>query len=110
VSPQEATLRFVEWVREVSGFGRPVFVGMTATLDWSFVNWYARKFTEANPFGYGAVDIRTYEMARHRRSWGGSTIIEDQGELSFWRSQSGISAVEQARMFREYFTENTSRP
>jgi transcriptional regulator with XRE-family HTH domain len=107
VAPQEATLRFVEWVQAVAGFGRPVFVGMTATLDWSFINWYTRKFTGSNPFGYGAIDIRTYEMARLRSSWGAVTIGEDHGELNFWRNQSHYSALEQAKMIRESFWKTT---
>ena len=101
--PQEATLRFVEWVREVTGFGRPVLVSLTATLDWSFINWYTCKFVGSNPFGYGAVDIRTYGMARQRCSWGAVSLIEDHGELNFWRNRSFYSALEQARLFREFF-------
>lgn len=101
LDPQEAILRFVEWVREMAGFGRPVFVGSTATLDWSFINWYAHKFAESNPFGYGAVDIRTYEMTRQRCSWGAVSLIEDHGELNFLRNQSCYSAFEQAQLFRE---------
>jgi transcriptional regulator with XRE-family HTH domain len=105
--PQIATLRFVEWVREVAGLGRPVFVSMTATLDWSFINWYAHKFAGYNPFGYGAVDIRTYEMARSKCSWGAVAIIEDDGELNFWRNHSYYGAQEQAQMFKETLRENT---
>jgi ribonuclease T len=103
VGPQEATLRFVEWVREVAGFGRPVFVSSTATLDWSFINWYTRKFTGDNPFGYGAVDLRTYATAESQCSWGAVSTLEDHGELNFWRNQCCNSAQEQARMFRETY-------
>ena len=53
---------------QVAGLGRPVFVSLTSTLDWSFINWYAHKFAGSNPFGYGAVDLRRYEMARQRCS------------------------------------------
>jgi transcriptional regulator with XRE-family HTH domain len=103
VAPREATLRFVEWVKAVAGFGKPVFVGMTATLDWSFINWYTQKFTGSNPFGYGAVDIRTFEMARSLCSWGTLTNIEDHGELNFWRNHGFSTALEQAKLFRTVF-------
>jgi transcriptional regulator with XRE-family HTH domain len=105
--PQGATVRFVEWVRKVAGFGRPVFVSTMATLDWSFINWYARKFAGSNPFGYGAVDLRTYYMATSKCSWGAMSILEDHGELNFWRNQCFSSALEQAQTFREFYSENT---
>jgi len=109
VEPQEATIRFVEWVKAIAGFGRPVFVGMTATIDWSFINWYTQKFAGSNPFGYGAIDIRTYTMAVERKSWGAASMIEDHGELKFWENKSFLSASEIARIFRASFQENTSR-
>lgn len=105
--PREATIRFVEWVREVAGFGGPVYVSTTATLDWSFINWYTRKFAGSNPFGYGAVDLRTYYMAKSKCSWGAVSAVEDHGELNFWRNQCCSSALDEARTFREFYVENT---
>lgn len=105
--PQGATVRFVEWVRKVAGLGRPVYVSSMATLDWSFINWYTRKFAGSNPFAYGAVDLRTYYMAKSKCSWGAVSILEDHGELSFWRNQCRSSALEEARTFREFYKENT---
>lgn len=107
LDPQEATLRFIEWVREVTGLGRPVLVSLTSTLDWSFINWYTHKFAGSNPFGYGAVDIRTYEMARQRCSWGAVSLIEDHGELNFWRNKNNYTALEQARLFRKSIMEQS---
>lgn len=106
--PREATVRFVEWVRKVAGFGRPVYVSSMATLDWGFINWYTRKFAGSNPFGYGGVDLRTYRMATSKCSWGAVSILEDHGEVSFWRNQCFSSALDQARSFRELYSENTS--
>jgi transcriptional regulator with XRE-family HTH domain len=106
--PREGTIRFVEWVKGIAGVGRPVYVGMTATIDWSFINWYTQKFAGSNPFGYGAIDIRTYAMAMERKSWGAANLIEDRGEFKFWQNQSFLSAYEIAQIFRETFRENTS--
>jgi transcriptional regulator with XRE-family HTH domain len=107
--PREATIRLVEWVKGIAGLGRPVYVGMTATIDWSFINWYTQKFAGSNPFGYGAIDIRTYTMAMERKSWGASNLIEERGESMFWQNQSSLRAYEIAQIFRETFRENTSR-
>jgi hypothetical protein len=97
----------VEWVRG-RGLRRPVFVIWTATPDWSFINWYERKFAGSNPLVYGGIDIRTYEMARLRSSWGTLAIIEERGELNFWRNQDCKSALEQTQMFKGIFARITN--
>src|SRR3989338_9690206 len=44
--PAEAIGRFENWIKEVSGDNRPVFVAFNATFDWSFTHWYFIKFLE----------------------------------------------------------------
>jgi len=36
--------KFCDWLKEVRGARKPVFVGFNASFDWSFVNWYFVKF------------------------------------------------------------------
>ena len=49
--------------------GRPVFVGYPAAFDFSFVYWYLTEFAGENPFGYSAIDIKTYAMALLRKPY-----------------------------------------
>jgi hypothetical protein len=55
----------VAWLKAFGG--RPVFVGYPAAFDFSFVYWYLTEFAGENPFGYSAIDIKTYAMALLRK-------------------------------------------
>jgi DNA polymerase III epsilon subunit-like protein len=60
---------FRDWLR-VSAVGfKPVFVGFNASFDWSFINWYFHKFLGENPFGFGALDIKSYYMGFAGCKW-----------------------------------------
>ena len=39
-APKIAMNKFRDWLKEVRGTRKPVFVGFNASFDWSFVNWY----------------------------------------------------------------------
>jgi DNA polymerase III alpha subunit (gram-positive type) len=59
--PKKAMQDFANWILS---FGcKPVFVGYPATFDAAFINWYFINFTGKNPFGFVAIDIKTYAMA-----------------------------------------------
>ncbi len=60
--PLEAMRAFHHWVREETSSRKPIFVGFNASFDWSFVNWYFHMFLGDNPFGIGAIDIKSYYM------------------------------------------------
>ncbi len=62
--PGKAMHDFNDWVIKVAEDNQPVFVGFNATFDWSFVNWYLRKFTGDNPFGISGLDIKSYYMGK----------------------------------------------
>ena len=47
----------------------PVFVGLNAPFDWSFVNYYFHRFAGTNPFGFTAVDIKGLYMGATGCSW-----------------------------------------
>jgi len=64
-APAVALKRYVAWLKAFGG--RPVFVGYPAAFDFSFVYWYLTEFAGENPFGYSAIDIKTYAMALLRQ-------------------------------------------
>jgi 3' exoribonuclease, RNase T-like len=66
-APAVALKRYVAWLKAFGG--RPVFVGYPAAFDFSFVYWYLTEFASENPFGYSAIDIKTYAMALLRKPY-----------------------------------------
>ena len=71
--PRVAMSEFRDWVKAVAGVRKPVFVGFNASFDWSFVNWYFHKFLGENPFGFAALDIKSYYMGLSGCLWGQTT-------------------------------------
>lgn len=68
--PAAAMEKFASWIGEVVKDGStPVFVGLNAPFDWSFVNYYFHRFTRANPFGFTALDIKALYMGAFGSSW-----------------------------------------
>ena len=47
----------------------PVFVGLNAPFDWSFVNYYFHRYLQSNPFGFTALDIKALYMGATGSSW-----------------------------------------
>ena len=53
--------RYALWL---DGLGRrPVYVGNPAASGYMFVTWYLHRFAQRNPFGRGALDMRTLAMS-----------------------------------------------
>lgn len=71
--PERAMKTFGNWVQQIVGDAKPVFVGFNASFDWSFVNWYFHKFTDENPFGFAALDIKAYYMGFSGCKWSETT-------------------------------------
>ncbi|EJD6309518.1 TPA: 3'-5' exoribonuclease [Raoultella planticola] len=68
--PEEAMLAFKNWIDQVtSSTTLPVFVGLNAPFDWSFVNYYFHVYLGENPFGFSALDIKALFMGRLVKSW-----------------------------------------
>jgi hypothetical protein len=59
--PEEAMREYVSWLRALPG--EPVFVAYPAAFDYMFVCWYLNRFAGENPFGWQALDIKTFAMA-----------------------------------------------
>ena len=70
LDPEVAMKRFQDWVAEVAGNdSTPVFVGLNAPFDWSFVNYYFHRYLQFNPFGFSALDIKALYMGATGSSW-----------------------------------------
>ena len=67
--PDVAMGRFRNWIDLVSESGRPVFVGLNAPFDWSFINYYFHRFGGGNPFGFTALDIKALYMGVFGSNW-----------------------------------------
>ncbi|KAA6099013.1 3'-5' exonuclease [Pantoea dispersa] len=46
-----------------------VFVGFNAAFDWSFINYAFIKQLGKNPFGFTALDIKSYYMGKFGTLW-----------------------------------------
>lgn len=70
LAPEAAMQKFAAWVgSQCTQLELPVFVGLNAPFDWSFVNYYFHRFMGANPFGFTAVDIKALYMGATGSSW-----------------------------------------
>ena len=70
MEPLQAMAEFEMWVKAACmGDAMPVFVGLNAPFDWSFVNYYFHRFCGSNPFGFTALDIKAYYMGVTGSSW-----------------------------------------
>ena len=69
--PAEAMTAYVTWAKALPA--RPVFVGYPATYDFLFVYWYIKRFGLESPFGFSALDIKSYAMALLRKPFRDTT-------------------------------------
>jgi len=58
--PVDVMIDFEAWV---SRFECPVFVAYPAGFDFTFVHWYFHYFLDHDPFGFSALDLKSYAMA-----------------------------------------------
>ncbi len=69
LEPREALERFEEWLKHTVHHERPIFIGFNAPFDWMFVTDYFHRFLGRNPFGYSAIDIKSFYMGLKGVSW-----------------------------------------
>lgn len=70
LEPAAAMSAFATWVTENSPKdSKPVFVGLNAPFDWSFINYYFVEFSDQNPFGFTALDIKALYMGATGCTW-----------------------------------------
>jgi hypothetical protein len=61
---------FPEYVKWLESLGRKVvFVGYPATYDFTWIYYYLLRFTDRSPFGFSALDIKSYAMAVLGSKW-----------------------------------------
>ncbi|TSC55550.1 MAG: hypothetical protein G01um101418_872 [Parcubacteria group bacterium Gr01-1014_18] len=104
VAPKVAMAEFEAWIKEVSGDGQPVFVGFNAPFDWSFVNGYFHLFLGHNPFGWDALDIKSYYMGMQKCSWMGTKKgkLLPQFQSTKKHTHNALQdAIEQAEIFEK---------
>ena len=70
LEPAEGMARFEAWLAsEVAPDQRAIFVAFNAPFDWMFVNDYFHRFLGHNPFGYSALDVKSFYMALAGVCW-----------------------------------------
>jgi len=65
--PELAMERYIAWIESLPG--KPVFVGYPAGFDFLFVYWYLIRFAGRSPYGFSALDIKSYAMAVMRKPY-----------------------------------------
>jgi ribonuclease T len=69
LEPKDAMKRFEEWIDRVASGRSPVFVGLNAGFDWSFINYYFHVYLGSNPFGFAPLDIKALYMGVTGAAW-----------------------------------------
>lgn len=103
MAPRQVMAEFDAWVKAACSKGEvPVFIGLNAPFDWSFVNYYFHRFNGGNPFGFTALDIKAYYMGVMGCSWTDTRSSAMAGRLNpTWRGNhtAAQDAVYQAELF-----------
>jgi DNA polymerase III alpha subunit (gram-positive type) len=60
--PRVVIPEFVNWVERDENFS-PVCVCYPSGFDFTFLYWYLVMFAGRSPFGFSAIDLKTYAMA-----------------------------------------------
>jgi hypothetical protein len=60
-APAVVMPEYAAWVDALPG--KPVFVAYPAGFDFTFIYWYAHRFTGRSPFSHSALDIKSLAMA-----------------------------------------------
>jgi len=69
-NPLDTMIEFSSWVNnQCRENKKPIFVGFNAAFDWSFINYYFHLYCHNNPFGYSALDIKSFFMCLQKCAW-----------------------------------------
>ncbi len=74
VEPKEALERFDTWLKHTVHHERPIFIGFNSPFDWMFVADYFHRFLGRNPFGYSAIDVKSFYMGLKGVSWADTSM------------------------------------
>jgi ribonuclease T len=100
--PIDAMRQFQDWLSTVSAGGSPVFVGLNASFDWSFINYYFHRYLGENPFGFTALDIKSLYMGATGCDWHSTRSSKIASELRP-KLQGTHDALHDARYQAEIF-------
>jgi DNA polymerase III epsilon subunit-like protein len=101
--PEEAMLGFEQWVAAAAGSAKPVFVGLNAPFDWSFINYYFHRFLGRNPFGFSALDIKSLYMGMMGGAWGDTKSSRMAEALGIEHGKLSHHALDDAQVQTELF-------
>lgn len=74
---KDLQLRIWDYLRRLEQLpGKIIFVAYPLAFDYPFVNYYLNKFAGRNPFGFAAIDIRSYAMGLRGRNYQQSGITK----------------------------------
>lgn len=105
--PEDALREYAAWLNALPG--KPVFVGYPATYDFLFVQWYLVRFAGESPFGFSALDIKSYAMAMLKTSFRESTKRRMPAQWFDPHPHTHIAlddAIEQGALFCNMLAEN----
>lgn len=104
LDPSVAMKQFSEWITKSSlENAKPVFVGLNAGFDWSFINYYFYDTKVHNPFGFAPLDIKAMYFAVTNNKWSQSKSSVMNKELqpkSSANHDALADAIAQAELFR----------
>ena len=102
-TPEDAMLSFERWVMTVADSANPIFVGLNAPFDWSFINYYFHRFVGHNPFGFTALDIKALYMGSTGCKWEETRSSRMKTELGLTQKEPSHHALDDARAQAELF-------
>lgn len=109
--PAAVMARYLAWIKGLPG--KPVFVAYPSAFDFPFVYWYLLQFAGENPFGYSAIDVKTYAMALLRRPY---RLCGKRSMPAEWIAPTPHThvaiddALEQGRIFCNMMRSNAGAP
>lgn len=109
IEPAVAMTSYAEWLEALPG--KVVFVGYPASYDFLFVYWYLMRFAGRSPFGFSALDIKSYAMAVLKKPYRESAKRNMPSRWFDPMPHTHVAlddAIEQGALFCNMLRENTN--
>lgn len=108
--PKQAMRAYRQWLEELPG--RIIFVAYPLAFDYPFVSYYLQRFAGKNPFGFAAIDIRSYAMGLRGRDYrhSGTNYLPKRFFENLPHTHIALDdALEQGALFCNMLVEQGSR-